>query len=225
MSNKSFCSYFSYHHLYILLIVAISIVVYLLQTGNNKEIHISNFINKDSKDCYTILLKKYKSPDVIYNKPGGFVVWYPKQTDPKSIFSSLMLKDESLTHLDHKDFLYGTVIVELTDEQLNKIIPLSKSFFYDRGTKELTIRCNSLNNLNALFYLLFSKLDLQSSEEINETTVLQDIKNGDKEWTKNLEYHLLSQIDTINREKLKTVGNEKFQIPLDGSKRKVVRYP
>jgi hypothetical protein len=99
---------------------------------------------------------------------------------------------------------------------------LASAFIYDKGTNELTVRCNSLENIKGIFYLLFRKIEIPNND-LTEKSVLDSVASRNDEWDRIDEY-LLKQLDEINKEKLVSVG-EYFQIQFDGSKRKVVKSP
>jgi hypothetical protein len=143
----------------IVLFVVLLILIVLHNCGDKSS--VSRFLNTDSKNIYPSLVKELGQPQVVFNHAGGFVMWYPKQYNPSIPFSSVILKDEQISHStpdQHYDFLYTTIIINIPEKDLFDILSINKSIFYDRVTRELSVRCNSLNSNRSIIYSVLQRL-------------------------------------------------------------------
>lgn len=193
----------------ICLFVFIYIFMYKIQKSN---VSVSNFINEEPKYVYDDLVYELGQPHVCINQPGGFAVWFPKHYDPSFPCVNIILKDERIEHKQpylHYDFLYATIIVDVTDEQLERILKVCKSVYYDRGTRELTVRCNSLHSTKTLLKAILEQIHsnrYNESTEINEIKILSNVINEDgsvhKKNYNELKQNLLKEIDDVNKERL-----------------------
>jgi hypothetical protein len=102
------------------------------------------------------LYELFGYPDVFVNKPGGFAIWFKSKKNP---FNEIILKDEMILNSNNQyDFLYITVSTNIIDQQLPLIYSIKENVFYDNGTKELTVRSNSLKNNLIMLQLIESGL-------------------------------------------------------------------
>ena len=91
----------------ILLILLLSAVVHKCQG----KLTVSRFLNIEAKNAYPSLVKELGQPQIIVNQPGGFVMWFPRQSDPSVPFSNVILKDSVLT-LDFKNNKFFQVEID-----------------------------------------------------------------------------------------------------------------
>jgi hypothetical protein len=109
---------------------------------NNTPNAVYNFDNKRVSHEYPKIVGVFGYPTVFEDRPNGFIMW-----DNVGVFKSIYIKDESVKHDDHCDFVYATVSIHIPQFALDKIYDLSKSIMYDRLKNELTIRCGSLSQI------------------------------------------------------------------------------
>lgn len=198
-------------HIWITIILSIILLILLLSAIVHKcqgKLTVSRFFNIEAKNAYPTLVKELGQPQIVVNQPGGFVMWFPRQSDPSIPFSNVILKDEQILHTiphQHYDFLYTSVIINIPEKDLVSTLSVSKSLYYDRVTRELTIRCNSLAANKAIIYAVLQRLtnpvvwNASIAHNI-EQQILESIINNDGSVnaTKSLNGCILKQLDTIN---------------------------
>lgn len=145
-------------HLWIPIILIL--IILFVFVAYHREEPVSRFRNTECKRAYRSLVGEFGQPQVIVNHPGGFVMWNPNEYDRSIPFSTVILKDEQILHspYNHYDFLYTTIIVDITESQLPQALSVNKNLYYDRVTRELTIRCNSIEVNKDTIYKVLQRL-------------------------------------------------------------------
>lgn len=144
---------------------------------------VSRFLNIEPKKEYDSLVKKLGNPEVVINKPGGFVMWFPKKMDPSNPYTCIILKDEQVLHKitdkdSHYDFLYTTIVINIPENKLSSVLSINKSIFYDRVTRELTVRCSTLESNKTIVYKIVQYLlnkPVDSSIDIEDKYILDSL--------------------------------------------------
>ena len=150
----------------------------LTHTCNNK-LSVSRFLNIEAKNAYQLLLDELGHPQIVVNQPGGFVMWFPKQIK-SSPYNSIILKDEQILHntpQPHYDFLYTTIAINIPEKELMTVLSVNKSLFYDRVTRELTVRCNSLLANECILNDVVNKLLPNSTGSFTDKLNIINIQN------------------------------------------------
>ena len=164
----------------VLILLLVLIVLYILTHSCSKSA-VSRFFYTDPKHAYKSIVKELGHPDIIVNRPGGFAMWFPENSPLKSI----ILKDERVPHGNHSDFLYVTVDIDISDDDLQKVVSTNKSTFYDADSGELIVRCNSLASCRATIFAIVQRLinpDVWNSilsRDVEQQTLSKMINNTD----------------------------------------------
>jgi|SaaInlStandDraft_6_1057023.scaffolds.fasta_scaffold00510_5 hypothetical protein len=103
---------------------------------------ISNWDNNIPKSEYESILSKLGAPTHVSNKPNGFVIW---QSTNNLVIEHIM-RDEQIYNNSNYEFLYTTVKLIVSNDDIMKIINLSKSITIDLLKNTITVRSNSLSN-------------------------------------------------------------------------------
>jgi len=122
----------------LLLLIVIIVLVYFYY----KKTSITSFRHREPKEQYPFLVKELGKPDLIYSDTnGGIAKWHNVQ-----FYENVMLLDELITNNEtgKPEFLYANVKMEIPFSVLYHVLGLSRSVYYDRLTKELTVRSHSL---------------------------------------------------------------------------------
>lgn len=122
--------------------------------------------NKSPQKRANQVYKMLGSPNMIWKDAGGSIVW--KRADPyfstanvaedesDQVYLKIEIKDEMIPHLvpgPHNDWMYATIWLNIPSDRLASVLALSESVFYDRLTKELTVRCHFMAANIATLYL------------------------------------------------------------------------
>jgi len=123
---------------------------------------VGRWIHNDAAAKFGDLHRMFGKPTSRANAPHGAAVW--KDITGTELFGSptcfkdVMLVDESVQHncpMPHKDFLYMSVLLDLTPEERDQATRVSGSIWYDGLKKELTVRCGSVAaNVATLFTVM-----------------------------------------------------------------------
>lgn len=104
---------------------------------------ISNFKNEMARDAYIDLKKEIgRDADIIVNKPGGIVIYYPKEEN--DFWVEHILRDEHIAHCvpkKHTDFLYTYIRFYLPPKVVPTIQSISGSVFLDLLKHTVGARC------------------------------------------------------------------------------------
>jgi hypothetical protein len=109
---------------------------------------LTRFNNSLAIKRYASLVREYGEPFLKHDRKGGLVVW----RKPDYLYE-IVLKDESIEHKPHCDFLYATVRVHIPDGALPAVLMLSRSIMYDRLKQLLTARSHSMGGSVATLVL------------------------------------------------------------------------
>lgn len=150
------------------LIFAIFVVFYVTK-NNYKYDDVSRFKHEPVKTVYKSVVDSLGYPHIVVNQPGGFAMWFPNTLDKSQPYNSVIIKDEQIPHspiglfspktgTNHYDCLYSTVIANIPESELQSILSVNKSIFYDRATNELTVRCNSLASNKSIIYAIIQRV-------------------------------------------------------------------
>lgn len=135
----------------IVILLFLFISIRLVASATYHGMPVCKFRNENTKKIYKCISNEFGNPTVIINQQGGFVMWFPKKeyTTP---YSEILLKDEP------GDCLYTTIRLNLNEQDLNTVLSVNKNLFYNRKTKELTIRSNSMCSSRKILYIIIQML-------------------------------------------------------------------
>lgn len=104
---------------------------------------VSNWRNKGPRARFMDIVSEFGEADWLVNKPGGEAVW-----NNRAFYARIVLRDESVGHENHCDFLYATVgNMALPPAGLPLVAQLSQNLLYDQLRQELTARGNSMREI------------------------------------------------------------------------------
>lgn len=117
------------------LLVIIALLFFFLPRG--KRNGVSAFVHGLPRRRYKDVVAEFGQPLFAVNAPGGVALWRPAPP-----YVEVVLKDESIQHKDHCDFLYATIQYYIPPEARAAVLSLSESINYDQLAQQLVARCH-----------------------------------------------------------------------------------
>lgn len=183
----------------------VSLSVYLfsmwIHSNNNKKVNKKDSVewkHDEPIDRLNKTIKKYGEPSHYNYKQGGFAHWkgYKLSGTP---YCSILIKDEEIYHSSpkpHCDFMYTSVLYDIPDEILPKVLSISKSVWYDRLKKKLTARCHMMKANIATIYLA-----LLLSEGLVNNVTQEDYGNAIMKGDEEMMYNKINEMVKLKNTK------------------------
>lgn len=119
------------------------------------------------------ITETYGPPDIIDKEEGGLAIWNCCTIRKKTshLYHEIMIRDESIKHSSHVDYLYTSVILKsaLTKQQFMEIYDISPSLYYVQLERKLVVRCHFIGaNIITLYLALAVQNGLISIVAIKE---------------------------------------------------------
>lgn len=168
----------------LVIVILLALIVYVSTHRKGVKESVSQFVNNEPKSLFVRLVAEFGSPQIIINQKGGFAMWFPSKVYEDSPYESVILKDEAVTRMEDgtmkKNFLYTTIIIDIPDYKLQDILTISKNVYYDRTSKEFTVRSDSITTnkhilIAILKYLTDPSVTVQSAKDLLEHTWIENI--------------------------------------------------
>ena len=152
----------------VIAIILLFILFQIVRRVQLKRDTVSRFRHDQAKSLYTDLCLELGHPDIVFNRPNGFVEWNIIEYGVK--FSSVLLKDD-----DNRKFVYMTIPFE------SQIYPVAKdNVFFNRQTSELTANGNSLEECALLLIDIIQTSNKTTRNAMNDRIVERFGKKKDK---------------------------------------------
>lgn len=144
------------------------------------KFQLYHFDHPKAAQAYNDLVQEFGEANVVADTPGGIVIW-----NHPDFYEEIILRDEAyehleITYMDHCDFLYSTIRVQIPDDLVCLILNLSKSLTYNRINKNLTSFCFSSGaNLAILWLAMMLTINPDHFEAIRAqfSKAIHDSKN------------------------------------------------
>lgn len=168
----------------LVIVILLALIVYVATYRKGVKESVSQFVNSEPKSLFVRLVDEFGSPQIIINQKGGFAMWFPSKVYEDSPYESVILKDEAVTRMEDgtmkKNFLYTTIIIDIPEIKLHDILSISKNVYYDRTSKEFTVRSDSITInkhilISILKYLTDPSVTVQSAKDLLEHTWIENI--------------------------------------------------
>jgi len=159
----------------LVVVILLSLIVYVATYRKGVKENVSHFVNEEPKSLFVRLVAEFDSPQIVINQKGGFAMWFPSKVYENSPYESVILKDEG-----KNNFLYTTIIIDIPEHKLQDILQISKNVYYDRESKEFTVRSDNITTnkhilIAVLKYLTDPSVTLQVAREFLEVTWVENI--------------------------------------------------
>lgn len=167
----------------LVIVILVSLIVYVATHRRGVKDNVSQFVHNTPKSMFVKLVSEFGPPQIVINQKGGFVMWFPSKVFENSPYESIILKDEgsdiTTNSQKNKNFLYTTIIVDISDFQLQNILAIcnldSSSVYYDTSSKEFTVRSDNLAMnkhvlIAVLNFLTVPGMSIKSAKDLIETT-------------------------------------------------------
>ena len=155
---------------YFILMIVLAVSYYLFRyrtegMQNCSKSTIYHFLHATAASKYPELVAAFGEPNILVDQPHGAAIW----KGSSDIFESIMLLDEAVGHMEpfsHCDCVYATIRVHIPDNLLPLVLGISKSIYYDRLKKHLTVRCHSIHADVATLWLAMTLLNHSSDADV-----------------------------------------------------------
>lgn len=167
----------------LVIVILVSLIIYVATHRRGIKDNVSQFVNTEPKSMFVRIVSEFGSPQIVINQKGGFAIWFPSKIFENSPYESVILKDEGSSE-SKNSFLYTTIIVDISDIKLQNILAICNvdrsSVYYDRTSKEFTVRSNSMAmNKHVLIailrYLTVPGMSIKSAQDLIETTWFENM--------------------------------------------------
>lgn len=163
----------------LVVVILLALIVYVATHRKGVSESVSQFSNPEPKSLFVRLVSEFDSPQIIINQKGGFAMWFPSKVYENCPYESVILKDEAVSRSNDgvmtKNFLYTTIIINIPHQKLQDILSISKNVYYDRTSKEFTVRSDSITTnkhilIAVLKYLTDPSVTPQSAKNFLKST-------------------------------------------------------
>jgi len=165
----------------LVIVILLALLIYITTHQTTKE-SVSRFYHPEPKAMFTRLVSEFGHPQIMINQRKGFAMWFPSKSNPKSPYESIILKDEKVQRYDDGEiinsFLYTTIIIDIPEERVADIVKISKYMYYDRESKELTVRGNTFIGNKHILYAVVSLLNFDFTIEDARALITPDWFEG-----------------------------------------------
>ena len=129
--------------------------------------NINNFKYEKPKQIFGELVQDLGYDFMLFtDKDGGIVRW-----EKPKFYESVMMLDECI-----EPFLYATIKVYIPDENIEEILKIDKSIYYDRLKHLLTTRANSMHGNVIKMIRCLAPIDLSLRlKKLESERVLQEL--------------------------------------------------
>lgn len=171
----------------LVIVILLALIVYVATHRKGVKESVSQFSNSEPKSLFIKLVAEFGAPQIVINQKGGFAMWFPSKVYENSPYESIILKDESETQSNDgttkKNFVYTTIIIDIPEYKMNNIFTISKNVYYDRGSKEFTVRSgNMIMNKHILLavmkYLTDPSVTIQKASDFLEQSWSENLLNN-----------------------------------------------